>query len=191
MSVAVAEPTIAITADQRAELRSTGMLAVPGALAPPAVSRLTSALDHIQSEERARAKLGDGDAMHLLGGIGRDAAFLELLDHPAAFPIIWGELGWNIHVHHCHLHVTPPRPAPRRRPVWRWHQDGGRQNLDLDSSPRPRMSLKVAYWLSDLAAPGRGHMLVIPGSHLRNTLARQRLPDGGFVDPPGAIPVLA
>jgi hypothetical protein len=88
MSVAVAEPTIAITADQRAELRSTGMLAVPGALSPPAVSRLTSALDRIQSEERARAKLGDGDAMHLLGGIGRDAAFLELLDHPAAFPII-------------------------------------------------------------------------------------------------------
>jgi len=191
MPVAVTEPTIAITADQRAELRSTGMLAVPGALSPPAVSSLTAALDRVYSEERARAKLNDGDAMHLVGGIGRDAAFLELLDHPAAFTVIWGELGWNIHVYHVHLDVTPPRTAPRPRPVWRWHQDGGRQNLDLDSSPRPRMSLKVAYWLSDLTVSGRGNMLVIRGSHERNTLARQRLPEGGFADPPGAIPVLA
>jgi hypothetical protein len=191
MPVAVTERTIAITAHQRAELRSTGMLAVPGALSPPAVSSLTSALDRIYSEECARSKLDDGEAMHLLGGIGRDDALLELLDHPAVFPAVWGELGWNIHVHHCHLDVTPPRAAPRPRPVWRWHQDGGRQNLDLDSSPRPRMSLKVAYWLSDLTVSGRGNLLVIPGSHERNTLARRRLPEGGFVDPPGGIPVLA
>ena len=63
--------------------------------------------------------------MHLLGEIARDDAFLELLDHPAVFPVIWSELGWNIHLYHCHLDVTPPRKqprparlglAPRRRP---------------------------------------------------------------------------
>ena len=128
--------------------------------------------------------------MHLLGGIGRDDTFLELIDHPAVFPLIWGELGWNIHVYHCHLDVNPARTSPRGHPAWGWHQDGGRQNLELDGDPRPRLSLKVAYWLSDLSAPGRGNMLAIPGSHTRNNLARPRL-GASFEAPAGALPILA
>jgi ectoine hydroxylase-related dioxygenase (phytanoyl-CoA dioxygenase family) len=128
--------------------------------------------------------------MHLLGGIGRDDAFVELIDHPAVFPLIWGELGWNIYVYHSHLDMNPPRTAPRASAVWGWHQDGGRQNLDLETDPRPRLSLKVAYWLSDLSAPGRGNMLVIEGSHTRNSLARPG-PGASFEPPAGARPILA
>jgi len=127
--------------------------------------------------------------MHLLGEIGRADAFLELLDHPAVFPVIWGELGWNVQLYHCHLDVTPPRAEPRDRPFWGWHQDGGRLNLDLDADPRPRLSLKVAFWLSDLSEPGRGNMLVIPGSHEDNRLPRP--PETGSHAPDGAMPVLA
>lgn len=188
---ATSEHPIAITDAQRLELRSTGLLRVPRALAPAAVAHLTAALDRVYGEERDKDRLNEAGAMHLLGGMWRDDAFLELLDHPAVFPLIWGELGWNIHLYHCHLDVTPPRPAPHQRPVWGWHQDGGRQNLELDGDPRPRLSLKVAYWLSDLSAPGRANMLVIPRSQERNTLARSRLANGGFEQPPGAVPVLA
>ena len=129
--------------------------------------------------------------MHLLGGIGRDDLFLDLLDHPAVFPLICDELGWNIHLYHCHLDVTPPRAQARRPPAWGWHQDGGRQNLDLDTDPRPRMSLKVAFWLSDVSVPGRGNILVLPGSHERNTLPGPTVRSWGFDPPAGAEPVLA
>ena len=129
--------------------------------------------------------------MHLLGEIGRDDAFLELLDHPAVFPVIWSELGWNIHLYHCHLDVTPPRKRPRHRAAWGWHQDGGRQNLELETEPRPRMSLKVAFWLSDVSVQGRGNMLIVPGSHDSNTLPRPEQPELGFDPPSGAVPVLA
>lgn len=181
----------AITAAQRAGLRSRGLVQVPGALPRATVGRLARALDRIYEEERAAGRLADGECMHLLGGIWRDDAFLELLDHPAVFPVIWSELGWNIYVYHCHLDVTPPRNEPRRQPVWGWHQDGGRQNLELDTDPRPRLSLKVAYWLSDLSEPGWGNMLVVPGSHERNAMPRPAHGESKFGLPAGGQPVLA
>lgn len=164
-------------------------MTIPGALPPAAVARATAALDRVYAAERRDGRLGEGGAMHVLGGVWRDDAFAELVDNPAVFPLIWGELGWNIHVYHCHLDVTPPRTE--RRTVWGWHQDGGRQNLELETDPRPRLSLKVVYWLSDVSAPGRGNMLVIPGSHERNVLPRPARPELASDPPPGAVPVLA
>ena len=178
-------------AEGAARLRADGFLAMPGVVGPAAVERLAAALDRVYEEEVARGRTPAGGPMHLLGEIGRDDLFLELVDNPVVFPVIWGELGWNIHLYHCHLDVTPPRTEPRRSYVWGWHQDGGRQNLDLDSDPRPRMSLKVAFWLSDLSEPGRGNMLVLPGSHESNTLPRPARPELGFDPPEGAEPVLA
>jgi ectoine hydroxylase len=172
-------------------LRSHGFAAIPGALMPDEVARVAAGLDRVYEEEVAGGRTPAGEPMHLLGEIGRDDAFLDLLDHPAVFPLICAELGWNIHLYHCHLDVTPPRAAPPRPSAWGWHQDGGRQNLDLESDPRPRMSLKVAFWLSDVSGPGRGNILVVPGSHERNTLARPDDPEPGFDPPAGAEPVLA
>jgi phytanoyl-CoA dioxygenase PhyH len=180
-----------MTHAQVSPLRSDGYLALPGALGPAAVARLADALDRVYEEEVARGRTRAGEPMHLLGEIGRDDAFLDLLDHPAVFPVIWSELGWNIHLYHCHLDVTPPRTEPRRRPGWGWHQDGGRQNLELECDPRPRMSLKVAFWLSDLSEPGRGNMHIVPGSHESNTLPRPDRPKLGFDPPVGAVPVRA
>lgn len=182
-------PFSGMSEDQRLELRSTGLLRIPRALRPGDVQRLGAASDRVYAEECAAGRVEIGGPMHLLGEIGRDDAFLDLLDHPAVFPVIWGELGWNVHIYHCHLDVTPPRAQPRVGRFWGWHQDGGRQNLDLDTEPRPRLSLKVAFWLSDLREAGRGNMLVIPGSHERNRLARP--PAGCTREPEGAVPVLA
>jgi ectoine hydroxylase-related dioxygenase (phytanoyl-CoA dioxygenase family) len=122
--------------------------------------------------------------------VGLHEAFLSLLDHPATLPIVVDLLGWNIFMHHCHLDVHPPE-SPDPDPRWMWHQDGGRQNLDLETEPRPRMSVKVAYFLSDCGEPGRGNFRVIPGSHRRNTLPRPGEHDQGSADPEGAVPVLA
>jgi ectoine hydroxylase len=187
---AVAPPVDAVA--QRAfRLRSEGFVSVPGALGAAALADLVAALDRVYEDEIAQGRGGAGEPMHLLSAIGRDNAFLELVDHPAVFPVIWGELGWNIHLYHCHFDVTPPRSQPRPRSAWGWHQDGGRQNLELESAPRPRMSLKVGFWLSDVSVPGRGNMLIVPGSHERNTLARPEHPALAFDPPTGAVPVLA
>ena len=87
----------------------------------------------------------------------------------------------------------PPRRAPAGSPNgpqrWRWHQDGGRQNLEIESDPRPRLSVKVAWFLSDVSQPGRGNLLVIPGSHRRNRLPRPDPPEEAPPPPAGATEV--
>jgi ectoine hydroxylase-related dioxygenase (phytanoyl-CoA dioxygenase family) len=125
--------------------------------------------------------------LHLLAFCGREAAFLELLDHPAALPLVVGALGPNVFMYHCHLDVHPPErgPSPGR---WMWHQDGGVVNRDLESDPRPRLSIKVAYFLSDCSEPGRGNFVVLPRSHVRNTIER---PADDSNELAGAVPVLA
>lgn len=168
-----------------------GYLLVRGALDEPQRRRVEEAVDRVYAGEERAGRLAANGAMHVLGGVLRDEAFTELLDLPATFPFVWGHLGWNIYVHHSHLDVNPPvtRDEP---PAWRWHQDGYRQNADLDMEPRPMFSLKVAYVLSDLSEPGRGGTLVVPGSQRSNTLERTEPgPDGHYPRPPGAVEIAA
>ncbi|MGH2652047.1 MAG: phytanoyl-CoA dioxygenase family protein, partial [Actinomycetota bacterium] len=101
-------------------------------------------------------------------------------------PLIVELLGPNIFMHHCHLDVHPPElDAPQ---PWMWHQDGGIVNRDLETKPRPRLSVKVAWFLTDVSEPGRGNFVVLPGSHLQNEIDR---PPGDDNRLPGAVPVLA
>ncbi|MGH2808160.1 MAG: phytanoyl-CoA dioxygenase family protein, partial [Actinomycetota bacterium] len=125
-------------------------------------------------------------AMHSFAFVLRDPAYLELLDLDTTFPIVADILGWNIYMYHCHIDQQPPLRG-LVEPVWAWHQDGGRQNVEIETEPtRPRLSVKVALFLSDISQPGRGNLKVVPGSHRRNRLARPR--DGApLVDPRGAI----
>jgi ectoine hydroxylase len=82
--------------------------------------------------------------------------------------------------------VTPPSGQPPDEKTFGWHQDSGRVNQEIECHPRPRLSLKVAYFLSDISRPGRGNFWVVPGSHLCDALER---PADGFGQPEGAIPV--
>ena len=95
------------------------------------------------------------------------------------------QVGPNIFMYHAHLDVHPPEREPAT--AWMWHQDGGIQNRDLETSPRPRMSVKVAYFLTDVSVPDRGNFVVLPGSHRLDTV--ERPPSGN--DIPGAVPILA
>jgi ectoine hydroxylase-related dioxygenase (phytanoyl-CoA dioxygenase family) len=93
---------------------------------------------------------------------------------------VWGILGWHIQLYHTHMNVTPPLPRDGSATNQRihWHQDSDRLNRDLETNPRPRVSIKIGYFLTDTTEPGRGNFLVIPGSHLWNELPV----------PPGEIP---
>lgn len=158
----------------REDFERDGFVVVPDALAPAAVRRLEAAVDRIWKET------GAGTPLHLLAFAGLDDAFLELVDHSACLPLVADVLGWNIYVYHCHLDVHPPEePA---EPHWRWHQDGGRQNVELES-PRPRLSVKVAWFLTDVPTAEHGALRVVPGSHLRDSLSRES-------EPPDAVPLL-
>ena len=58
--------------------------------------------------KRKRQGLGPNDLMKKFRTIAADDLFLELLDNPKVFPLLWDILGWNIQLYISHLIVYPP-----------------------------------------------------------------------------------
>lgn len=176
-----------LTDEERQTFEQTGLLTVGDALSPDQVAALTEATDG--AHERHVAGGGDPHKAFFYGNfIPESRLFVDLVDYQKVLPKVWGILGWNIYLYHAHLIVTPPSGQPRGDKTFGWHQDSGRVNLEMESHPRPRLSLKVAYFLSDTSEEGRGNFWIVPRSHLCDTLER---PEDGVGQPKGATPVLA
>ena len=177
-----------LTDDEREAFEKDGFFAVEDALPPQLVEGLKVIVERLDTKYRAERGLEPHAPLNLLDFVGKDERFLELLDWPKTFPKVWGILGWNVQLYHSHLIVTHPRPAdePREQKRLGWHQDSGRLNFELEGNPRPRVSLKIGFFLSDTSVPGRGNFSVIPGSHLRNKL---EFPPDGISNPEGARPI--
>ena len=176
-----------LTDAERRTFEETGMLVVENALSPEQVRSLTATTDALY--ERHVAQGHDAKtALFYPDFIPDDPQYLSLVDHPQILPKVWGLLGWNIYLYHGHLIVTPPSGQAHSDKTFGWHQDSGRVNQEMENHPRPRLSLKVAYFLSDTSESGRGNFWVIPGSQNQDELER---PAGGTGQPEGAVPVLA
>ncbi len=176
-----------LTDDERRAFNETGYLVLEDVLPPAQVTALTALADGIHAREVA-AGFDPKKGLFYPNFIPESSLFQELVDHDRVLPKVWGLLGWNIYLYHAHLIVTPPSGEPVSDKTYGWHQDSGRVNAEIESHPRPRLSLKVAYFLSDTGEPGRGNFWVVPGSHLADTLDR---PATGIGQPDGAVPVLA
>ena len=176
-----------LTDAERREFNETGLLMIENALSPEQVTALTASTDQIY-QRHVIAGHDPHTALFYPNFIGDDPLFTDLVDYPKILPKAWGILGWNIYLYHAHMIVTPPTGKTRDDKTFGWHQDSGRVNLEMESHPRPRLSFKVAYFLSDTSVEGRGNFWVVPGSHLHDTLER---PTIGIGQPTGAIPVLA
>lgn len=176
-----------LTDQERRTFNETGFLQIEDALSAEQVARLTAATDRIFA-----AGLAEGHdpqkSLFFPNFLPEDPLFADLVDYARVLPKVWGILGWNIYLYHAHLIVTPPSGQTPDNKTFGWHQDSGRVNQEMESHPRPRLSLKVAYFLSDTSQAGRGNFWVVPGSHLCDSLA---LPADGVGQPEGAVPVLA
>ena len=128
-----------------------GYVVIPNALAEEDRAYFEGAVDRIYAEEEAAGELRPDRSIHVMGWLHKDPRFVDLLSWPTTFPYIWGTMGWNIYTHHNHIDVNPPKDEP---PFWNWHQDGYRQNSDIDMDVRPMFMTKICYALTDLSEPG-------------------------------------
>lgn len=174
-----------LTEAEREQFETQGYLFVKNALSDGQIEALTEVTDKIHARKVAEG-FEPTKALFYPNFIPDDVLFQELVDYEKILPKVWGLLGWNIYLYHAHLIVTPPSGQPQDDKTFGWHQDSGRVNAEIECHPRPRLSLKVAYFLSDASEPGRGNFWIIPGSHLRDTLER---PADGIGQPEGAVPV--
>lgn len=174
-----------LTDEERTTFESQGFLQIDDALSTQQVKEFTAVTDRLHDQHLAAGNPSDV-AMFLPNFLAEDPVFLELADYEPIFPKVWGILGWNVSIYHAHLIVTPPSGQERTTKTFGWHQDSGRVNFDMPP-PRPRLSIKVGYFLSDVSEEGRGNFWVVPGSHKAEAVS---VPDGQG-QPEGAVPVLA
>lgn len=142
------------------QFRDNGFLIIDGALKADQVDRLTTALEELTDA-------GSNKIYNVADILGKHDAFLDLIDLPKVLPVIRALLGDNIWVNHSHYNVNPPDASVRQGAInsgYGWHRDGGAINDDI-AKPAPLLSIKVAFYLSDLSEPGRGQTYVIKGSH--------------------------
>ena len=173
-----------LTPDQRDAFNKDGFLIVENALDESMTARLIEVIDRV--EARQRNDENRGRLLSVTNVIQEDNALVELVSWPTTLPKVWGILGWNIYLYHSHLDVTPTENATAQNWSVAWHQDSMRVNDEIESDPRPRLSLKVGFYLTDLAESNGGNTLVVPGSHLQNRLD---CPQDGQSSPAGTEPV--
>ncbi|MDF2958948.1 MAG: hypothetical protein K0S39_683 [Paenibacillus sp.] len=175
----------ALTEEERRTFDETGYLILENVLSEEQVAALTAETDRIYKENVKRGH-DPKTALFHPNFIPDHKLFLDLVDYEKILPKVWGILGWNIYLYHCHMIVTPPTGLTKNDKTFGWHQDSGHVNQDIETHPRPRLSLKVAYFLSDISEPDRGNFYIVPNSHLSDTM---EFPEGGRGQLEGAIPV--
>ena len=177
-----------LTEEERAQFESEGYLIVRNALPCEKVEGLIDAVDSLSESYRLRESLRSSDYLNIFDFVATEDCFLELLDWSKTFPKVWGILGWNIQLYHSHMTVTPPQTTfdDGVSRAGNWHQDSGRLNVELEGNPRPRVSLKIGYFLTDTTEPNCGNFSVVPGSHLRNEV---EIPAASGEGPMGAVQI--
>lgn len=154
------ENAVAASHSVRDEFEEHGFVTIPNALGTQQIERLCTAVDKLT----ARAP----DSIHNVADIfGKHDAFLELLDLPTVLPTVCELLGTNIWVNHSHFNANPSSESTDIRDFdngYGWHRDGGAIHRDL-AWPPPLMTLKVAFYLTDLSKPGAGQTYFIRDSH--------------------------
>jgi ectoine hydroxylase len=179
-----------LTEEERLSFEENGYFVVPNALPLDLVKKIEIVMDRLDAEYRPIKEKGTYDPLAIHDFIGKDPIFLELLDCPKTFLKVCEILGWNIQLYHSDYRYSPPTAQEERtiKKRFGWHQDSGRLNRELDGEPKSRVSLKVAFFISDTSQPNRGNFHVMPGSHLKNKID---IPEDGISNPQGATAMLA
>ena len=173
-----------LTSAEREAFEQAGYLVVKNAIESNLHRRLIEVVDRVDARER-RPEHGNR-LLSVTDVVQEDEAMVELIDNPRVFPKLLSILGWNIYLYHSHLDVTPSENTEDQPWNVAWHQDSMRVNDEIESNPRPRLSVKIGYYLTDVSAPEHVNTLVVPGSHRINSL---ECPDDGVSNPDGAIPL--
>lgn len=177
-----------LSPEQRAFFEEHGYLLVKGALNPAQVARFTRVADETIDRQREAEGLGEGEHVQARNAIHKNHELLDLLDWPATFPLVAELMGPALQLNTSHVLYRPPQPKDTAGTYKAidWHRDGCREVMAVNGQ-YPWIYTKIGYFLTDLSAPDRGNLRVVPGSHRdANPLKR-----GANGDPEGAIQILS
>jgi ectoine hydroxylase len=154
-------PPEARVAESIADVVSDGWSLV-GVLDAALTQRLRGAVDEVAARSPDTTPEGQ---LHQLSGLSHHPDLAEVIDWPPLLEVVLELMSPNVYINHSHLDVRPPHPPTGAD---RWHRDNGLMGRDMRLLWRdqPRVTLKVAVYLTDVDSPDDGALEVVPGSHL-------------------------
>ncbi|GAB2734905.1 phytanoyl-CoA dioxygenase family protein [Kitasatospora kifunensis] len=158
-------------------------------ISPELRDKLAKASERLLASDRTAGRDRSTDGKDgFRGVVAMDDTFLPLVASPAVLPTIVGLLSPNLHLmssNLIHMPSIPPDGTHTIRVAERhgWHRDMAAATRDLGREKTPRLSIKAAYYLSDITSDA-GITMVLPGS---GNDASPVTVSGGAIDPPGAI----
>lgn len=171
-----------LTEQQECQWKNDGYLILKGVFSEEEIEKLTTVVDRMDEEHR-KQPLSNGSqnesdvkpyaGLNKLNIIEDSDIFIELIDHPATFPIVLDLLGPFIQLSMSQAMIRPPNPKNKGF-AHALHPDGGQamQRIRVDNDSLP-LQIKIQYFLTPLATPESGNFTVVPGSHHRPFPAAQ------------------
>ena len=146
-----------------------------GILSPEEVENLTTVVDQMYEDHLQQPDVKPDAGLDRRNVMEDHDIFVDLMDHPATFPIVLELMSPYIHLSMSEVIVRPTDPEGKGL----LHTDGGQamRQIRVSDSSLP-FQIKFQYFLTDLPEPDMGNFTVVPGSHNR------LFPDGGFEDGP-------
>ncbi|MFJ8475731.1 phytanoyl-CoA dioxygenase family protein [Kitasatospora sp. NPDC094011] len=175
--------------DDLAAFDRDSYLILRDAISPGQRQQLAAASDRLLATGRTAGRDRSTDGKDgFRGVVAMDDVFLPLVANPAILPTLVGLLSPNLHLMSSNLIYMPSIPPGGTRTIrvperHGWHRDMAAATTDLGREKVPRLSIKAAYYLSDIT-PDAGTTMFLPGSS--NDTAPVTVPEGA-IDPPGAI----
>lgn len=175
--------------DDLAAFDRDGYLVLRDAISPELREKVAAVSDRLLASDRTAGRDRSTDGKDgFRGVVAMDDTFLPLVANPAVLPTIVGLLSTNVHLMSSNLIYMPSIPPGGKRTIrvperHGWHRDMAAATCDLGREKIPRLSIKAAYYLSDIT-PDAGITMVLPGSS--NDTGPVVVPEGA-IDPPGAV----
>ena len=164
-----------LTDKQKKQWKEDGYLVLKGILSPEEIENLTAVVDKMYEEHLQQPDVKPEAGLDKRNVMEDHDIFVDLMDHPATFPIALELMSPYIHLSMSEVIVRPTDPEGKGL----LHTDGGQamRQIRVSESSLP-FQIKFQYFLTDLPEPDMGNFTVVPGSHNR------LFPDGGFEEGP-------
>ena len=164
-----------LTDKQKKQWKEDGYLVLKGILSPEEIENLTAVVDEMYEAHLQQPDVKPEAGLDKRNVMEDHDIFVDLMDHPATFPIALELMSPYIHLSMSEVIVRPTDPEGKGL----LHTDGGQamRQIRVSESSLP-FQIKFQYFLTDLPEPDMGNFTVVPGSHNR------LFPDGGFEDGP-------
>jgi ectoine hydroxylase len=152
-----------LTDAQRLFWETNGYLLIEDALTLEEVARFRRAADAAEERWRNHPEMIGSripEFEEIEGILEYDPLFLDLIDHPRVFPLIWEVIGPDVQLLDHAYYITPPGGLVKGHA---WHTDLGKRIFGV-YQPRSTLMVRAIFALEDIPAHG-GATLLLPGSH--------------------------